>query len=395
MIKLNLDVCENLFLKKIIIVVLICFMLSTMVACGGGGGGGGENTTANNDNQDTNNVSGIWILENHLKEKMVVSLDEADNNITGIATWAMAANINVTGSRNGDSITIMIGEGALYPISAIGNIEGITITGVWIGFDTKGNPVNGTFTGEKYAEKEEQYIGSFAGSWSGLATYFLKNGDTIIDKVRIEIDQASYMVSGLIEYNLGTFSFTGNIFNSLCFLRWAVPCGSETRFAVFVLSESNSTLYFEQASRLFCDEGEDINGIFGYLQYGGDEFDFTGTYDQNVIYRVSSASGTCGLNTGDLPGDDVLVVRNSADNMTISFGIPGHFWTELITSYSEQTDGGGTEYGFSSSGTLLEGGDWANASYTIDGQFEPGSVWAYVSINGENCTAEVDIFAYK
>lgn len=129
-----------------------------------------------------------------------------------------------------------------------------------------------------------------------------------------------------------------------------------------------------------------------------DEWDITGVYTKDILYRVYSASGPCGLTVGDHSGDDVIVMRNRENNVSIAFGIPGHFWTEVPATYYEQIDAAGIEYVYTATGAMLEGGDWTNAPFTIEGKFEGGergSAWAHVSINGDKCTAELNFWSKK
>jgi len=117
-------------------------------------------------------------------------------------------------------------------------------------------------------------------------------------------------------------------------------------------------------------------------------FDFSGTYT-DVTYKIFS--GTCGLSTGDHSGDDVVVTKLDSNRFKMSFGIPGFFWTEFTTDAIWD----GSEYDFNTNDTLFEGGSWTGEQFSIEGKFEPNSVWAHVVINGSSCQADLEIWGYK
>lgn len=123
---------------------------------------------------------------------------------------------------------------------------------------------------------------------------------------------------------------------------------------------------------------------------------YLGTYNQNKRFIINSAN--CGLATGTQTlVDDVIVTKVNVNQIKVAFGIPGNFWTEAVSALPTSfTDAAGVEYRFSTSGNLLEGGSWTNASYTINGEFEgDNSFWAHLEISGTSCSANIDIFAYK
>lgn len=244
---------------SVIFVVMVILLSFVVISCGGGGG---DSSVVATSDSNTIDASGIWILENNLNEIMTLDITQNNNNITGSATWAMADNIGITGTANGDAITITVGTGGQYPISLIGNIDGIQISGVWNGYDTQGIPINGTFTGEK----DEPYSGDFVGNWSGNSNYYLKDGSTVTDNVTLEIVLTGNTISGSVIYTSGTFNISGSVVNSLCFVRWNIPCGTDSKTASMVLSEANAILHFETASQLFCDENKAVTGISGSLQ---------------------------------------------------------------------------------------------------------------------------------
>lgn len=148
-----------------------------------------------------------------------------------------------------------------------------------------------------------------------------------------------------------------------------------------------TTLLLGASLALFGCGGDDDEGSGS----SGSEnsFDFSGTY--SVTYEITK--GTSSLPVGSYSGDPVIVQSNG-DQLTMSFGIPGQFWTEFTTSYGFMDDPSDPEYQFDTTDNLDEGGSLLPASFYIEGQFEPQSVWAHIRIVGTE-TIELDIRGNK